>query len=56
MGAEANQRSRSGEKNSDIIRETSRRPEEICMADEETNITNEEAIGDGKEPKAQVDT
>jgi hypothetical protein len=54
--AEANQRSRSGEKNSDIIRETSRRPEEICRADEETSITGEEAIGDGEEPKAQVDT
>jgi hypothetical protein len=38
VGAEANQRSGSGEKNSDIIRETSRRPEEICKADEETNI------------------
>jgi hypothetical protein len=56
MGAEANQKSRSGKKNSDIIRETSRRPKEICRADEETSITGEEAIGDGKEPKAQVDT
>jgi hypothetical protein len=56
VGAEANQRSRSGEKNSDIIRETSRCPEEICRADEETSITGKEAIEDGEEPKAQVDT
>jgi hypothetical protein len=56
MGAKANQKSRSGKKNSDIIKETNRRPEEICMADEETNITGEEAIRDGKEPKAQVNT
>jgi hypothetical protein len=56
VGAEANQKSRSGEKNCDIIRETNRHPEEICRADEETNITGEEAIGDGEEPKVQVDT
>jgi hypothetical protein len=54
VGAEANQRSGSCEKNSNIIRETSRHPEEICRADEETNITDEEAIGDGEEPKGQV--
>jgi hypothetical protein len=43
-------------KNSDIIKETSRCPEEIYRADEETSITGEEAIGDGEEPKGQVDT
>jgi hypothetical protein len=56
VGAEANQKSRSDEKNSDIIRETSRRLEEICRANEETNITGEEAIRNGEEPKGQVDT
>ena len=56
MGAEANQRNKNEEKNSDIIRETSRRVEEICKANEEINITNEEAIRDDKEPKRQVDT
>jgi hypothetical protein len=56
VGAEANQRSGSGEKNSDIIRETSRCPEEMYRANEETSITGEEAIGDGEEPKGQVDT
>jgi hypothetical protein len=54
VGAQANQRSGSCEKNSDIIRETSRHPEEICRTDEETSITDEEAIGDGEEPKGQV--
>jgi hypothetical protein len=54
VGAEANQRSGSCEKNSDIIRETSRHPEEICRADKETSITDEEATGDGEEPKGQV--
>jgi hypothetical protein len=53
-GAEANQRSGSGKQNSNIIRETSRRPEEICKADKKTSITGEEAIGDGEEPKGQV--
>jgi hypothetical protein len=56
VDAEANQRSGSGEKSSNIIRETNRCPEEICRADEETSITDEEAIGDGKEPKGQVNT
>jgi hypothetical protein len=41
-------------KNGNIIKETSRHPEEICKADEETSITGEEAIGDGEEPKGQV--
>jgi hypothetical protein len=43
-------------KNSNIIKESSRRLEEICRADDETNITSEKAIKDGKEPKEQVDT
>jgi hypothetical protein len=30
-------------------------PKAICRADEETSITDEEAIGDGEEPKGQVD-
>jgi hypothetical protein len=37
-----------------IIRETNRCLEEICKADKETIITNEEAIRDGEEPKGQV--
>ena len=51
VGAEANQRSGSGKKNSDIIRETNRRLEQIYMVNEKTSIIDEEAIGDGKEPK-----
>jgi hypothetical protein len=54
VGDEINERSRSSEENSGIIRETRRHLEEICRADKETSITSEEAIGDGEEPEGEV--
>jgi hypothetical protein len=55
MGVETNKRSGSSKENSGIIRENSRRPNEIPESDEENSISSEEAIRDSKEPKEKVD-